>query len=170
MNRLTLRVLVHAWLLTALSDGIYASALTVFVYKSTFSRLWQGVASVLLGPSALDGGARTVLVGLLMHLAVALAWTTVFLALALSSPWLRRVIATRGGVFAVAAVYGPFIWMVMSLVVIPRLTGRPPTIAPRWWGQLVGHMVFVALPMVSTIARGLGAQSRVDTRPMASPA
>jgi uncharacterized membrane protein YagU involved in acid resistance len=54
-------------------------------------------------------------------------------------------------VFAVAAVYGPVIWLVMSLVVIPMLTHRPPAINIRWWVQLVGHVPFVALPIVTLI-------------------
>lgn len=52
------------------------------------------------------------------------------------------------------AVYGPAIWVVMSLVVIPFLTGRPPTVTYRWWIQLAGHAAFVGLPIVATIARG----------------
>jgi hypothetical protein len=38
-------------------------------------------------------------------------------------------------VVKVASVYGPFIWMVMSLAVIPLLLHRPPTINVRWWVQ-----------------------------------
>jgi hypothetical protein len=45
----------------------------------------------------------------------------------------------------------------MSLVVIPMLTGRPPTITTRWWVQLVGHIPFVALPIVVMSARGVSA-------------
>ena len=41
--------LVRAGLLTALTDGTFASVLSVFAYGSTVTRLWQGVASTLLG-------------------------------------------------------------------------------------------------------------------------
>ena len=44
--------------------------------------------------------------------------------------------------------YGPFIWTVMSVVVIPLLVHRPPSINVRWWVQFVGHIPFVALPIV----------------------
>jgi uncharacterized membrane protein YagU involved in acid resistance len=54
----------------------------------------------------------------------------------------------KWGVATVAAVYGPFVWMSMSLVVIPLLLRRPPTINARWWQQLVGHFPFVGLPIV----------------------
>ena len=149
------RLLVRAWLVTALVDGLFASALSVFGYHSTVGRLWRGVASTVLGQEALDGGAAIAWIGVVMHIGVALAWTIVFLALVMALPALRRMLATAGGVLLTAAVYGPCIWIVMSVVVIPLLTGRPPRIAGRWWIQLAGHVVFVALPMVTVVARGL---------------
>ena len=48
----------------------------------------------------------------------------------------------------IAALYGPFIWLTMSGLVIPMLTGRALTIAPRWFVQMCGHMAFVGLPIV----------------------
>jgi hypothetical protein len=147
------RRLLRAWLLTAVTDGLFSSILAEFFYGSTVARLWQGVASTLIGPSALDGGTRAVAIGMLMHFGVALAWAVVFLAIYLTSSWIRRVADSRYGSLKIAVFYGPIIWMVMSLVVIPTLTGRPPSITYRWWVQFFGHMVFVALPIVATIAR-----------------
>jgi uncharacterized membrane protein YagU involved in acid resistance len=69
------------------------------------------------------------------------------------SPSIRTVLASRGGVMKVAAVYGPCIWIVMSLIVIPLLVHRPPAINVRWWIQLVGHVVFVGLPIVASAER-----------------
>jgi hypothetical protein len=152
--------LVRAWLLTAVSDGLFSSVLSAAFYGSTVARLWQGVASVLLGPAALNGGTRTVLIGLAMHFGVALAWSTVFLLLVAGLPFLRRILASPLGVVKVAAVYGPCIWLVMSLVVIPFLAKRPPNFNYRWWIQLVGHIPFVAIPIVSQIGGRLRPRSR----------
>ena len=159
--------LVPTWLVTAAIDGLFASALVVFAYHSTFTRLWQGVASTVLGPAAFQGGARTVLLGIVMHFGVALFWSAVFLLLFDSWPWLRRVVATPGGITAVAVVYGPLIWLVMSLAVIPMLTGRPPTFAVRWWVQLFGHIPFVALPIVAMTRRESGALAATRMRAVA---
>ena len=157
--------LIPAWLATAAIDGVFASALSVFGYHSTVTRLWQGVASTLLGPVALQGGARTALIGVFIHIGVALLWTSVFFALHSASPRLRRLVSTPGGVIGVAAVYGPLIWLVMSFGVIQLLTGRSPTIAPRWFVQLFAHIPFVALPIVAMIARSIGAaKGRADVR------
>ena len=96
MNNSIRSTLVRAWLTIAVVDWIFASTLGVVAYHSTVARVWQGVASVVLGPSALQGGLRTVLVGTALHLCVAFTWTAVFLGLALLSERLRRIIATPG--------------------------------------------------------------------------
>ena len=154
MTRSPLSRLLRAGLLTGLSDGLFACVLFAGFYGTTITRLWQGVASVLLGPSALEGGTRTAFIGVAMHFGVAFAWSAVFLLLYQSSGWLRRQLRSPGGVLKVAAVYGPLVWVMMSLVVIPLLTGRPPTITHRWWIQFIGHFPFVGLPIVASIARG----------------
>ena len=147
--------LLLAGTLTAVSDGLFATVQSVFFYKSTFARLWQGVASVLFGPSATSGGTRTVVIGLLMHVLVAFTWSAIFIFVVLRWGAVRRVLASPYGVVKVAAVYGPFIWMVMSLVVIPTMVHRPPSVSLRWLYQLVGHFPFVGLPMVAMGARGV---------------
>lgn len=145
--------LVRAWLITGVVDGLFSSALSVFAYGSTATRLFQGVAATLLGASAFDGGTRTALIGLLMHFGVAFAWSAVFLLIALRLGWMRTLLASRYGWLAAAALYGPFIWMVMSLAVIPSLTGNPPAITFRWWVQFFGHIPFVAVPIITAIGR-----------------
>ena len=146
--------LVRAGLRTGVTDGLFSSVLTVVFYHSTVARLFQGVASTLLGKEALDGGTPTALLGLLMHFGVAFGWSAVFLFLAMRSSWIRSVLSSRYGVVKVAALYGPFIWLVMSLAVIPLLLHRPPAITVRWWIQLIGHIPFVGIPIVTVIGRG----------------
>ena len=154
MTRDPLSRLVRAGLLTGVTDGLFACVLSAGFYGSTVTRLWQGVAGTLLGKAAFDGGTATALVGVLMHFGVAFGWSAVFLALYERSPGVRRLVASPHGVMKVAAVYGPFIWLVMSLVVIPLLVHRPPSITNRWLVQLIGHFPFVGLPIVASIGRG----------------
>jgi hypothetical protein len=139
--------LLRAGLLTGVVDGLFSSLLNVFAYHSTVARLWQGVASVLLGREALNGGGRTVAIGILMHLGVAFAWSAIFLLLVLRWPPARRLLASPYGPLKVASLYGPLIWSVMSLAVIPSLVHRPPAITGRWWIQFFGHIPFVGLPI-----------------------
>ena len=146
--------LARAGVATAIVDGLFSSILSVVFYHSTVTRLFQGVASVLLGPDALTGGTRTAAIGLLMHVGVAFSWSAVFFLLATRSAWIRRVLASPLGPIKVAAIYGPLVWMVMSLAVIPLLAHRPPAINIRWWVQLIGHAPFVGLPIAASIAPG----------------
>ena len=161
MNENFLRVWLRAWALITVVDAIFATVLPVAAYGEPLGRVWQVIASLLLGRGALQGGARTMLFGLVVHASVALVWTTVFLALALFSTRLRRIVAGPAGIIGVAAVYGPLIWIVMSLVVIPPFTHRRTQIGPRWWVQLLAHIPFVALPIVATIGRGLRSTAAV---------
>ena len=148
--------LLRAGITTAISDGLFATVLSVFFFGSTFSRLWQGVASVLIGPVSFSGGARTVALGLAMHVGVAFWWSAVFIFLVLRWPRVQAILASPYGVLKVAAVYGPAIWLVMSLAVIPLLLHRPPAFTLRWLVQLVGHFPFVGVPIVAMAARGRG--------------
>jgi hypothetical protein len=149
---------------TAAWDFLCASALSVFAYRSTFSALWQGVASVVLGPAARDMGARGVAAGLGLHLLVALTWSAAFVVALAASPALRKVVGHPLGALAAACVYGPLIWLVMSLAVIPLATGRPPVFGFRWWVQIFAHIPFVALPLVFTARRKLSL-GRVNWEP-----
>jgi hypothetical protein len=148
-----IRRILTAGLLTAVTDGLFSSGLSVFAYGSSVERLFQGVASVLIGPDAFGGGWRSASLGVLMHLFVAMGWSTVFVLSADRSGWIRRLLASPYGVVKAASFYGPAIWLVMSLVVIPAFVRKPPAIGLRWVVQLVGHIVFVGLPIVA-VGRG----------------
>ena len=144
---------VTAWLRTglmvAISDGLFASATGILIppYATPF-RVFRGVASVLFGRGALNGGVPMALVGMLMHLSVALFWSGLFLIALRNSPALRDAIQSWPKAILVATVYGPTIWLIMSLIVIPGLVHRPPTIGAKWWVQLIGHIPFVVGPMI----------------------
>jgi hypothetical protein len=123
--------LVRAGLLTGVTDGLFSSVLSVAFYHSTVERLFQGVASTLLGPDALNGGIRTAGVGVLMHFGVAFTWSAGFLFFVARSPWVRGVLAGPQGKLKIASLYGPFVWLVMSLVVIPLLAASIASTALR---------------------------------------
>jgi hypothetical protein len=97
--------LVRAGLLTGVTDGLFASVQSV-VTGSTLMRLWQGVASTVLGKAAFDGGVPTALLGVVMHFGVAFAWSAVFLFVVMRSSWVSRAVSSRQGVIGVAAIYG----------------------------------------------------------------
>jgi hypothetical protein len=143
----------RAGLLTGVVDGLFSSALAQFAYGSGVTRLWQGVGATVFGAGAFGGGTALTIAGVLVHFGVAFAWSAVFLFAYENAKGLHRIAASPLGVMKIAAAYGPLIWVVMSAVVIPAKTGRPPVINERWWIQFFGHAIFVAVPMVAMIAR-----------------
>ena len=160
-DRDALSRVARAGVLTGVTDGLFSSVLSVAFYHSTVQRLFRGVASTLLGPEALNGGALTFAIGVLMHFGVAFGWSVVFLLIVKRARWIRRLLNSPYGVVKVASLYGPFIWMVMSLAVIPLLLQRPPAINVRWLVQLIGHIPFVGIPIVWSIGGGV---SRSEVR------
>ena len=149
------RAVLPVWLVTTVWDAVCATALGVLAYGSAAAAVWQGVAATALGASAPSGGTARLVTGLAVHSAVAFTWAAIFVAVALGWPALRRAIHTAAGALAVAAAYGPVIWLVMSILVIPLATGRPPRPGFRWWVQLGAHIPFVSLPLVFTARRVL---------------
>ena len=147
------RQLLPVWLVTTVWDAVGATALGVLAYGATAAGGWQGVASTVLGPSALSGGVSAFGAGLGLHTLVALPWSALFVGAARVLPPLRRTIRPPGGALAVAAAYGPLIWLMTSLLVIPIATGRPPRVGLRWWVQVGAHIPFVSLPLVFTARR-----------------
>ena len=152
-------LLAPVWLVTAAWDFVCASVLARFAYHSSLATFWRGVAAVALGRSAFDRGVAGTLAGVGVHMVVAFVWSAIFVVALRAWPALRRTIASAGGALAVAAIYGPLIWMVMSLVVIPLRAGSPPRIGLRWWVQLFAHIPFVTIPLVFTARSVLRASS-----------
>jgi hypothetical protein len=91
-SRAVLSGIACAGLLTGVTDGLFSSVLSVAFYHSSVTRLWQGVANVLLGADAFKGGTPTVLLGILMHFGVAFAWSIAFSLAFMRASWIRRVL------------------------------------------------------------------------------
>ena len=144
-----LPTLARSGLTVGVTDGLFASATGVLIapYATPF-RIFRGVGSVLFGKEALNGGIPMALVGIGMHFFTATFWSLVFILIVRSSKQIQKTIMTWPGALVAAGIYGPSIWLFMSLVFIPAMVHRHPTIGLKWWVQLIGHIPFVALPMV----------------------
>jgi hypothetical protein len=121
-------------------------------------RVFRGVASVLFGREALTAGTHMALVGIGMHVFTAFFWSLVFILTIRASRAVREAIQTTSGAIIVACTFGPAIWLFMSLVFIPAMVHRPPTIGAKWWVQLIGHAIFVAAPMIIVNRRAMRLQ------------
>ena len=104
-------------------------------------------------------------IGVLMHVGVAFGWSAVFLFLVPApAPGPRAPRVSLRSV-KVGAVYGPFIWMVMSWFVIPLLVQRLQPIGTRWSVQLIGHIPFVGIPIAWASRGAQRARASLDRRP-----
>jgi hypothetical protein len=143
-----------AGVLTGVTDGLFSSVLSVAFYHSTVQRLFQGVASTLLGAGAFGGGNLTFAIGVLMHFGVAFAMVDRVSvnrqARALDLQLTQLSVRSGKGRVAVRPLHldGDVAGCHSILL------HRPPVINIRWLVQLIGHIPFVGIPIVWSIGRG----------------
>ncbi len=109
----SLRTIISAWLTAGTLDITVASIYYPAVYGIKLIRMYQGIASGVLGAKAFTGGIATAALGLALHYLIALIWTILFFIL---YPRIRLLSKNRP---ATAALYGVFVSFVMRLVVLP---------------------------------------------------
>lgn len=131
----------------------YLDAITFFglYYGSTPIRIFQSVASGVLGKeAATNGGVTTFLLGTFLHFVVAFGIATVFYLVSSKLTFLIRYAIVCG------MIYGVIAHFVMQYVVIPlsAITRNPdaPFVLPVFLNSIIGHALLVGLP-VALIAR-----------------
>lgn len=140
-------------IVVAVLDGLFAIVLYVVRGTSSIERLFQSIASALIGSAAFRGGTTTFALGIALHVTVALAWSVIFLLALRSSRLVPRMLSWRYGALDVALWYGPLVYVVMSLALIPLFTHRVPPINVNWITVLLGHIPFVGLPIALIVGR-----------------
>jgi hypothetical protein len=161
-----LQAIVAGGLLVAVLDGLDA----VLAYKLAFGMtpvaIYQFVASGLLGQAAYAGGMATALLGLAIHVLIAVSAAAVFVLASERLPQLRRHSVRWGLGFGVA------VFVVMGFVVIPlsRIPASPPSL-PLLANGVLGHALLVGLPIALAARRFLGRGERpsVARAPEARP-
>jgi uncharacterized membrane protein YagU involved in acid resistance len=114
-------------------------------------RVWQNVASGLLGASAFQKGRKSAAIGLALHFTIALGAAGVFCLAATFVPLVLRSPIIAG------ALYGVAVFLAMNLIVLP-LSAMPkrPSNAAVFVTQIIIHILFVGLPISLTASRFLG--------------
>ena len=154
--------LAIAWLAGTIVVGVLdgLDAIVVFGLRSgvTPERIFQGIASGVLGPASFSGGWRSASLGVALHFLIAGGIVATFLAATRVMPSLAR------RPFLFGPLYGIVVYWVMNLVVIPlsAIGGSSFT----WFGVTNGlliHMVGVGLP-AALAERCAGPAGRVARR------
>jgi hypothetical protein len=109
----------------------------------------QSVASGLLGRASFQGGIKTAVLGAFLHFFIAFSWAAIYY---LAS---RRLLFMTEKTVIAGLIYGEFVWIVMTFVVLPlSAIHRSPT-----WNKAsiitgpIGHMFLVGLPIALSIKR-----------------
>jgi hypothetical protein len=105
-------------------------------------RIPQSIASGLLGRTAFSGGMNTALLGLALHLFIALVWATGFVLAARMLPFLTQH-PIRSGLL-----YGALIYIVMNYLVLPHSHVTPSrSTTPVLINGIFAILVLVGLPI-----------------------
>jgi hypothetical protein len=127
------------------------SAIIIAILRgSTVTRLMQFIASGLLGPSAFQGGAATVALGLGLHFLIAFSLVAMFYAASQSVAFLRRQAVVSG------LVYGLIVFGVMNLIVLPLSAAKPRHSLSGDLIQIGIHMCVIGLPTALLVRRFSG--------------
>ena len=129
---------LQAILASGILDATAASLQAGLTLKVKPPRVFQGVASGLLGPRALEGGASTAILGLALHFLIALIISTIYVLATQRLPFLLDHPLLAGGLYGIA------VYLVMFYVVLPlsRRAKRPFNLKFALT-QLVIHIVII---------------------------
>lgn len=136
--------IVFGGLAIGVLDFLDATLFFGLYFGAAFQRIWQGVASGLLGSEAARaGGWNTALLGILLHFVVSFCVATVYYLAARNIPFLIRRPVISG------LIYGVLAHLVMKFVVIP-LSAIGTVNAydlPNFLNSVIGHALVVGLPV-----------------------
>jgi len=142
--------ILYGGLTVGVLDGLAASVSSALRGTSPV-RVFQYVASALVGPASFDGGLSTAALGVSMHFLVAFSAAAVYYLAGRSFPVLIRQAIVCG------VIYGVVVYFVMSRVVVPLSAARALPFSPT---QVFIHIFCVGLPIALLARRSAGAKLR----------
>jgi hypothetical protein len=144
--------------------GGFAAALGDFLFAVIFYgvilgvkqlRIFQSVASGLIGRAAFSGGIATYALGLLLHFAIGLCIATVYYLACLRWP----VLLSRAVVCGL--IYGMIAYLGMNYVVIPLSAAHSGSFHLTYFViEIIGHAFLVGLPIALIARKSATARAR----------
>jgi len=144
-----LETILFGGLIAGVLDGLDAVIYYGWASGVTPARLFQHIASGLLGAGAFRGGWATTILGVACHFTVAIGAAAVFYAASLAIPFLAQKPWITGPAF------GLCVYLVMHYIVVPLSAVAPrksPMSGLELADQLFSHLFFVGLP-IALVAR-----------------
>jgi len=140
-----LETILYGGLAIGVLDFLDASIFFPLYYGISFTDVWHGPASGLLGREASRaGGLNTALLGIFLHFVVAFCIAAVYFLFSRSIPWMLRHAVISGLIYGVAAHF-VMQYAVIPLSAIGAFPSWPPTGALL--NSVIGHALLVGLPV-----------------------
>ncbi len=150
-----LDTILYGGLVVGILDGLFALIFYGLILGAQPLRIFQSVASGLLGKASFEGGVQTFLLGILLHFVVATCIAAVYYVASLKLPVLIDH-AVVGGL-----IYGMIAYLVMNYVVIPLSAARSGQFSLRTFlPAFIGHALLVGLPIALLARRSAKANQR----------
>jgi hypothetical protein len=135
-------MIVYGGLVVGILDGLFALIYYGQVLGVPTMRIFQSVASGLLGQAAFEGGLGTFLIGIGLHFIVAACLAAVYYGVSLKLPILIHKPVLSG------LAYGALSYLGMNYVVIPlSAIGLRKFSLPVFLTAIIGHALLVGLPL-----------------------
>lgn len=118
-------------------------------------RIWQSVASGLLGKAAFQGGLPVAALGVVLHFFIAFGIVSVYYLVSRKLRFLTQRPVLWG------LVYGVAVYFIMSLVVVPlsaATSNWPPSLIVFLNG-IIGHALLVGLPAAIFASRAVSSST-----------
>ena len=138
-----LPTILRAGLLAGLLDGLDAALFIGLARGISPIRVFQFIASGLLGVSSFRGGWATAALGIALHFLIAISAAAVFYALSLKWTILLRKPLLWGPVYGM----GVFLFMHDLVVPLSAAPVQPPAAASALLNLIFSHIFFVGIPI-----------------------
>ncbi|MDT5062571.1 MAG: hypothetical protein QOH63_3030 [Acidobacteriota bacterium] len=154
--------ILYGGLVVGILDGLFALVFYGLILGAKPMRIFQSVASGLLGKASYEGGIQTFLLGILLHFIVASCIAAVYYVASLKLPVLIHRAVVCG------LIYGMLAYLVMNYVVIPlSAIGSRPFSLRLFLPAFIGHALLVGLP-IALLARRSAKANKRDYRNLAT--
>jgi hypothetical protein len=155
-------MILYGGLVVGILDGLFALVFYGLILGAKPMRIFQSVASGLLGKASYEGGIQTFLLGILLHFIVASCIAAVYYVASLKLPVLIHHAVVCG------LIYGMLAYLGMNYVVIPlSAIGSRPFSLRLFLPAFIGHALLVGLP-IALLARRSAKANKRDYRNLAT--
>jgi hypothetical protein len=139
--------ILYGGLVVGILDGLFALIYYGLILGAKPVRIFQSVASGLLGRASYEGGMKTFLLGILLHFVVASCIAAVYYLASLKLPVLIHHAVVCG------LIYGMIAYLGMNYVIIPLSAANSGRFSlSGFLIAIIGHALLVGLP-IALIAR-----------------